>query len=82
MCQKRNELNQQILYCRSELSKIFSAVLLQSISAKIQDAVSKLFDNLLQIKAQKLDQPLVLKLLATNRLKTFTIFLFRKISSQ
>ena len=73
MCQKRNELNQQILHCRSELSKIFRVVLLRSIRAKIQDAISKRFDNLLQIEAQKLDQPLVLKLLATHRLKTWKL---------
>ena len=52
MRQKRNEINQQILHCRSKLSKIFPAVLLQSIRAKIQDAYSKLFNNVLQIKAQ------------------------------
>ena len=51
MCQKRNELNEQILHCRSELSKICLAVLVQSISAKIQDANSKLFNHLHQIKA-------------------------------
>ena len=58
MCQKRNELNEQILHCRSELSKICLAVLVQSISAKIQDANSKLFNHLHQIKTQKLDQPI------------------------
>ena len=70
MWQKRNELNQQILQCRSELSKIFPAVLLQSIRAKIQDAYSKLFNNFLPIEAHKLDQLSVLKLLGTRRLKT------------
>ena len=54
--EKRNELKEQILHCRSELSKIFLAVLVQSIYAKIQDANSKLFDHLQQIKAQKVDQ--------------------------
>ena len=54
--EKRNELNEQILHCRSELSKIFPAVLVQSIYAKIQDANSKLFNHLQQIKAQKVDQ--------------------------
>ena len=38
------------------LSKISPAVLVQSIRAKIQDANSKLFNHLHQIKAQKLDQ--------------------------
>ena len=54
--EKRNELKEQILHCRSELSKIFPAVLVQSIYAKIQDANSKLFNHLQQIKAQKVDQ--------------------------
>ena len=44
--EKRNELNEQILHCRSELSKICPAVLVQSIYAKIQDANSKLFNHL------------------------------------
>ena len=56
MSQKRNELSEQILHCCSELSKICPAVLVQSIRAKIQDANSKLFKHLHQIKAQKLDQ--------------------------
>ena len=55
MCQKRNKLSEQILHFRSELSKICPAVLVQSIRAKIQDANSKLFKHLHQIKAQKLD---------------------------
>ena len=56
--EKRNELKEQILHCRSELSKIFPAVLVQSLYAKIQDANSKLFNHmhLQQIKAQKVDQ--------------------------
>ena len=56
MCQKRNYLMEQILHCRSELSKICPAVLVQSIRAKIQETNSKLFNHLNQIKAQKLDQ--------------------------
>ena len=56
MCQRRSELNEQILYCRSELSKICSVVLVPSIRAKIQDANSELFNHLHQIKAQKLGQ--------------------------
>ena len=80
MWQKRNELNQQILHCRSELSKIFPAVFLQSIRAKIQDTYSKLFNNFLPIKAHKLDQLSVLKLLGTRRLKTSKLWLpFQKI---
>ena len=57
MWQKRNKPSEQILHCRSELSKICPAVFFaQSIRAKIQDANSKLFKHLHQIKAQKLDQ--------------------------
>ena len=70
MCQKRNELNEQILHCRSKLSKICPAVLVQSISAKIQDANSKLFNHLHQIKAQNSTDSSVLKLLATHHLQT------------
>ena len=55
MCQKRNHLTEQILHCRSELSKICPAVLVQSIRAKIQETNSKLFNHLNQIKAQKLE---------------------------
>ena len=49
-------INKQILHCRSEFSKIFPAVLVQSIHAKIPGVNSKLFNHLHQIKAQKLDQ--------------------------
>ena len=49
-------INKQILHCRPKLTKIFPAVLVQSIHAKIQDVNSKLFNHLHQIKAQKLDQ--------------------------
>ena len=56
MCQKRNKLSEQILYCRSELSKTCPVVLVESIRAKIQDANFKLFNYMHQIKAQKLDQ--------------------------
>ena len=50
------ELNKQILHCRSELSKICPAVLVQSIHVKMQDVNSNPFNHLHQIKAQKLDQ--------------------------
>ena len=43
MCQKHNELNEKILHCRFELSKMCPAVLVQSVCAKIQDAISKPF---------------------------------------
>ena len=56
LCQKRNELHEKILHCRSELSKICPVVLVKSIRAKIQDACSKMFNHLHQIKTQKLDQ--------------------------
>ena len=56
MCQKRNVLDKQILQCRSELSKICPAVLLQSIRAKIRELYSGLFDHLHQTKTLKLQQ--------------------------
>ena len=56
MCQKRDDLDKQILHYRSELSKICSAILVQSIRAKIQEVNSRLFNHLHQIKAQKLQQ--------------------------
>ena len=37
MCQKRDDLDKQILQCRSELSKICPAILVQSIRTKIQE---------------------------------------------
>ena len=37
MCQKRDDLNKQILQCRSELSKICPAILVHSIRTKIQE---------------------------------------------
>ena len=56
MCQKRDDLNNQILQCRSELSKICPAILVQPIRIKIQEVNSKPFNHLHQIKAQKLEQ--------------------------
>ena len=56
VCQKRNDLNKQILQCRSELSKICPAILVQSIRTKIQEVNSKLFIDLHQIKAQKFEK--------------------------
>ena len=52
MCQT----NEQILNCRSKLSEMCPIVLEQSICGKIQDASSKLFNHLYQIKVHKLDQ--------------------------
>ena len=40
MCQKRDNLNKQILQCRSELSKICPAILVHSIRTKIQEVNS------------------------------------------
>ena len=56
MCQKRDDLDKQILHHRSKLSKTCPAILVQSIRAKIQEVNSKLFNHLHQIKAQKLQQ--------------------------
>ena len=58
MCQKRNELHKQILHCRSELSKICLLFKYNLFVPKIKDANSKLSNNLHQIQAQKLDQPI------------------------
>ena len=46
MCSKRNELNKQIVECRSQLSNVCPSVLLQSIHTKIQALNSKLFHHL------------------------------------
>ena len=56
MCQKRDDLKKQILQCRSKLSKICPAALVQSIRTKIQEVSNKLFNHLHQNKAQKLEQ--------------------------
>ena len=54
MCKKRDDLDLQIMQCRSELSKICPTILVQSIRSKIQELNSKLFIDLHQIKTQKL----------------------------
>ena len=54
MCLKRDDLDKQILQCRSELSKICPVVLLNSIRAKIQELNAALFNHLHQIKTLKL----------------------------
>ena len=46
MCQKHDGLDKQIVQCRSELSKICPAILVQSIRTKIQEVNSKLFNHL------------------------------------
>ena len=55
MCLKRDDLDKQILQCRSELSKICPVVLLNSIRAKIQELNATLYDNLHQIKTLRLE---------------------------
>ena len=55
-CNKRDDLDKQILQCRNELSKICPSVLIHSIRAKIQELNSKLFNHLCQIKNQNLQQ--------------------------
>ena len=55
MCSKRNELNKQIIECRSQLSNVCPSVLLRSIHAKIQALNSKLFHHLEQTKKHKLE---------------------------
>ena len=55
MCSKRNELNKQIIECRSQLSNVCPSVLLRSIHAKIQALNSKLFHHLEQTKNKKLE---------------------------
>ena len=55
MCLKRDDLDKQILQCRSELSKICPVVLLNSIRAKRQELNATLFNHLHQIKTLKLE---------------------------
>ena len=53
MCLKRDDLDKQILQCRSELSKICPVVLVNSIRAKIQELNATLFNHLNQINGPK-----------------------------
>ena len=53
MCQKRDDLDQCIIECRSQLCQNCPAVLVESIRDKIQQLNSKLFQFLQQIKTQK-----------------------------
>ena len=55
MCSKRNELNKQIIECRSQLSNICPSVLLRSIRIKIQALNSKLFNHLELTKKHRLE---------------------------
>ena len=57
MCSKRNELNKQIIECRSQLSNVCPSVLLRSINTKIQALNSKLSHDhrLEQTKKHKLE---------------------------
>ena len=80
MCQKRSELNEQILYYRSELSKICSVVLVPSIRAKIQVPILIFLTIFTKLRPKNSDNLSVLKLLATHRLKTSKLLLpFQKI---
>ena len=54
ICQKRDDLDKQILQYSFELSKICPVVLLNSIRAKIQELNATLFNHLHQIKTLKL----------------------------
>jgi len=56
MCQKRDDLDKQILHYRPDLSKVCPAISVQSIRAKIQEVNSKLFNHVQQIMDQKLQQ--------------------------
>ena len=53
MCQKRDDFDQRIIKCRSQLYQNCPAVLVQSIRDKIQQLNCKLFQFLYQIKTQK-----------------------------
>ena len=53
LCQKRDDLDQRIIECRSQLYQNCPAVLVQSIRDKIQQLNSKLFQYLYQIKTEK-----------------------------
>ena len=55
MCLKRDDLDKQILQCRSELFKICPVVLVNYIRAKIQELNATLFNHLNQIKTLKLE---------------------------
>ena len=55
MSSKSNELNKQMIECRSQLSNICPVVLPRSIHAKIQALNSKLFHHLEQTKKHKLE---------------------------
>ena len=55
MCSKRNELNKQIIECRSQLSNVCPFVLRRSIHAKIQALNYKFFHHLEQTKKLKLE---------------------------
>ena len=57
MCQKRDDLDKQILHYRSELCKACPAILVQSIRAKIQEVNSKLFNQIKDPKLQQLIEP-------------------------
>ena len=53
MCSKRNELNKQIIECRSQLSNVWPSDLLRSLYTNIQALNSKLFHHLDQFEKKK-----------------------------
>ena len=67
--EKRNELNEQILHCRSELSKIFPAVLVQSMP-KFRMPILNFLTICNKLRPKKWTNLSVLKLFATHRLKS------------
>ena len=55
MCSKRNELNRQIMECRSPLPNVCRTVFLRSIRTKIPALNSKLFHHIQQTKKHRLE---------------------------
>ena len=56
MCSKRNELNKQIIECRSQLSVVCPSVLIRSTCIKIQALNYKLCKHLEKTKNNKLEK--------------------------
>ena len=53
MCLKRDDLDKQILQCRSELFKICPVVLVNSICAEIQELNATLFISLIRMRSKR-----------------------------
>ena len=73
MCSKRNELNKQIIECRSQLSNVCPSVLFWSIHTKILFLNSKLFHHLEQTKKHKLETSRIFEKTGQHLSKTKTI---------